>query len=777
MNSGVSGAEIKSMTVYGSDLIVGGTIYMTEGSPRGIARWNGESWGLVGDGLDGTVESLTVYDGELIALGGFSSASGIPVNRIARWDGSCWAAMGTGVEGGSDLVVYKDELIAGGPAGGATSVPSLYLARWGPVGQMDSDGDGVGDCADNCPVVANPDQQDQDGDGFGDACDNCPTVSNPDQKDSDGDGVGDVCGNRPPFCVIAELPNSIECWAPTTIVPLDGSSSSDPDPSDAFSYLWTTDCPGGVFDDPTSPTPTLMLETSCHTTPCLTCNVTLVVTDSHGAESAPCSRVVTIVDTTPAAINCPANVAINCDESADPSRTGLATATDNCDPSPTITYSDEVTPGRCPQEKMINRTWTATDAAGNPSSPCVQAITVVDAIPPTITSPENVTLPVTCGQPPATDPVHTGWATAIDNCDPNPTITYSDAETPGTCPLSKVTVRTWVATDACGNPATCQQTIEVVEADTDGDGVCDCEDACPSAAGRPEWQGCPVADLNVVELHIVDQAKRGDCGGAGSCKTPLAGAEVRVFDRNNAAFQAAYGTKSPKGEVYDDVFEADLGRIAECTTDAVGRCYAGETVMGDYLVIVKYLEPETGKTVYTGKPKSPSDFKDTNGDGIADLATKDFQIIKTIRKDGNIQIGGGSKTVVLGSYLEIIQPEYAVWDEGVNSYVYPFIFTSDSTWDIDVCAEVPAGYTIVGVYNENGQLVSSTDCVQTVVANQTRVVAFEVLDLQSPPPHLKASFKIKHNGKLHKLGLQTPGHRKGKDNPSGDKPNGQGNKK
>src|SRR5215831_6115872 len=42
--------------------------------------------------------------------------------------------------------------------------------RYMPV-TLDTDGDGIVDCVDNCRLVANPDQRDSDGDGVGDACD------------------------------------------------------------------------------------------------------------------------------------------------------------------------------------------------------------------------------------------------------------------------------------------------------------------------------------------------------------------------------------------------------------------------------------------------------------------------------------------------------------------------------------------------------------------------------------------------------------------------------
>jgi hypothetical protein len=47
----------------------------------------------------------------------------------------------------------------------------LVLLRATGGGCVDSDGDGVCDADDNCPLTPNPDQADSDGDGIGDACD------------------------------------------------------------------------------------------------------------------------------------------------------------------------------------------------------------------------------------------------------------------------------------------------------------------------------------------------------------------------------------------------------------------------------------------------------------------------------------------------------------------------------------------------------------------------------------------------------------------------------
>ena len=83
--------------------------------------------------------------------------------------------------------------------------------------QADNDSDTVGDACDVCPVNAGTttctavDPNDRDGDGVVNATDNCPDLSNPGQADGDTDGKGDVCD----ACPTVSNPGTAGC--PVTI--------------------------------------------------------------------------------------------------------------------------------------------------------------------------------------------------------------------------------------------------------------------------------------------------------------------------------------------------------------------------------------------------------------------------------------------------------------------------------------------------------------------------------------------------------------------------------
>lgn len=127
---------------------------------------------------------------------------------------------------------------------------------------------------------------------------------------------------------------------------------------------------------------------------------------------------VEVVDATAPAIVCPSDTTIECDESTDPSNTGEAMATDICDTDPDTSFSDNVVPGACPDESVITRTWTATDASLN-SDDCEQTITVVDTTPPNI----ECNVPGTITPPDA--PI-SFTATATDNCDAEPSVELTE---------------------------------------------------------------------------------------------------------------------------------------------------------------------------------------------------------------------------------------------------------------------------------------------------------------------------------------------------------------
>ena len=177
-------------------------------------------------------------------------------------------------------------------------------------------------------------------------------------------------------------------------------------------------------------------------------------TDSSG-NSITCMQMILFADTNPPVITCPVNLTVSCTASTLPANTGSATATDQCDPTPAITFADNTVGGACPQERTINRTWKATDDCGN-SSTCVQIIFVDDNLAPVITCPPNIT--IECSE--STNPTHTGSATATDNCDGTPTITFTDVTAPAG-PQTYTITRTWKATDDCGNSSTCIQIILV----------------------------------------------------------------------------------------------------------------------------------------------------------------------------------------------------------------------------------------------------------------------------------------------------------------------------
>ena len=79
------------------------------------------------------------------------------------------------------------------------------------------------------------------------------------------------------------------------------------------------------------------------------------------------SQIITVEDTTaPVLLGVPGDETVECDAVPSPP---AVTATDNCDPSPVVSFNETITPGSCTDTFTVTRVWSATDDCGNIASP------------------------------------------------------------------------------------------------------------------------------------------------------------------------------------------------------------------------------------------------------------------------------------------------------------------------------------------------------------------------------------------------------------------------
>jgi hypothetical protein len=149
---------------------------------------------------------------------------------------------------------------------------------------------------------------------------------------------------------------------------------------------------------------------------------TVTATDCKGnSTSAECEQVITVRDTTPPTIICPADTTLPCNTSMEPEVTGFAEATDGC--SNVIVLHEDVieeVQWECTTVNFITRTWTAYDECGNTAS-CIQYIDVNDTTPPQIIDTDGLlngeVVELCCNEPgeriSLPDPIN---ITYVDDC-------------------------------------------------------------------------------------------------------------------------------------------------------------------------------------------------------------------------------------------------------------------------------------------------------------------------------------------------------------------------
>ncbi|MFN0212860.1 MAG: hypothetical protein ACKVT2_01285, partial [Saprospiraceae bacterium] len=210
------------------------------------------------------------------------------------------------------------------------------------------------------------------------------------------------------------------------------------------SYAWKISGGGTISGMSNQRCVDIIASSTCDTT------YTLTLTVGSGTCTSSCSNTVTVDDiVAPVITSCPLGSDLGCNPSGLPPEEVVA-ATDNCGTPSITTMLGTITGTDC--NRSQTRTYTATDGCGNTAT-CTQVFTwTEDNAPPTFTlCPAGAYL----GCNPTGGVPGPGVATATDACS-TPTISSAlGMITSAGCTRSQT--RTYTATDACGNTATCAQ--------------------------------------------------------------------------------------------------------------------------------------------------------------------------------------------------------------------------------------------------------------------------------------------------------------------------------
>ena len=85
-----------------------------------LAMWNGSLWSSIGEigGAmmgDNTVSAMCTYNGQLFVGGNFGSCGSRSANNLGCWNGSSWSTIGTGMNGKVNfLAVFDGDLYIAG---------------------------------------------------------------------------------------------------------------------------------------------------------------------------------------------------------------------------------------------------------------------------------------------------------------------------------------------------------------------------------------------------------------------------------------------------------------------------------------------------------------------------------------------------------------------------------------------------------------------------------------------------------------------------------------
>jgi len=128
------GPSVQSLAVFQGDLIaIGHFIYAGDQVANGLARWDGKRWHSFEIEWEERPVYMTVFHGELVVDGAFTEIGGTPARKLAAWNGKQWREFGGGLpEGAGQLVSFHESLFLASASVVGPDIVSLGIAQWRP---------------------------------------------------------------------------------------------------------------------------------------------------------------------------------------------------------------------------------------------------------------------------------------------------------------------------------------------------------------------------------------------------------------------------------------------------------------------------------------------------------------------------------------------------------------------------------------------------------------------------------------------------------------------
>lgn len=467
------------------------------------------------------------------------------------------------------------------------------------------------------------------------------------------------------------------------------------------------------------------------------------------------SQDVAVMDTVdPILMGVPGDVSVQCDAVPPPA---LVTASDTCDTNVPVGFVESQADGACADQYTLTRSWTATDDCGNDVTG-QQFVTVDDSTPPSITCPGNAVREC----PADTSLAANGAASGSDNCG-GTSFSSSDSVALG-CGTTQTITRKWTASDECNNSSSCEQLIAVVDTAapmitvntmpiTVTDTNCSGSEpvALPSAiamdacdGSRPVTNDAP-ADFPTGATTVTYSASDA-CGN-----TATASLQVNVLYGATIDVQADRHTVGPGS--HPSSTKSPLAGILVCAYDKTVNSCANTLCSGishqEYQCILDTCTP-TGcdATDPTGEALinvPPGNYVVVSGDatkttlpdplGVSVGEVHCGQVHKKylqqiVRADGSLK--PAKYTLLTGSMLLIIEPEYIVWDN--TQQLYPFVFETIGDWTVTASVAPPEGF------------VADYEQLSAEVDSERESVQFTITEVGSDLVPTETKFDIVHKG-------------------------------